>query len=190
MADYHDDQSELYHFGVKGMKWGIRKTIQEVHESNKRDREFNKNDQSLLFNLGKASVYAKRGNHLAKKLEKKNTKYNAKSLKSNNPKARQRIENKQQKTASKYLEKIANYDTKARKYLDLAHKGQEKADQMINDAKKRGEILRFGTYSGVYYFAPKVDKGSKKHWYNDPEYTNKYSDTYNKMIEKNIRHNS
>ena len=85
---------------------------------------------------------------------------------------------------------MANYDTKARKYLDLARTGQKKAEQMINDAEKRGEILKFDTYSGGYYFEPKIDKESKKHWYNDPEYTDKYSDTYNKMIEKNSRHNS
>lgn len=150
----------------------------------KRDREFNKNDHSIQLNLGKASVYAKRGNHLAKKLAKKNAKYNAKVLKSNNQKYRSRIAQKQQKTASKYLEKMAEYDIKARKCLDLARKGKEKAEQMVNDAEKRGEILRFDPYTGEYYFASKVDKRSNQ--YNYP----RYIDKQNKMIEKNTRSNS
>ena len=175
---------ELYHFGVKGMKWGVRKTIKEAHESIRRNREFNSNDHALMYNLSKASANVKRGNNLAKKLAKKNTKYNEKFSKSNNQKSRQRIVQKQQKTTSKYLEKMANYDTKARKYLDLARKGKEKAEQMINDADKRGEILRFDPYTGEYYFASKVDKRSNQ--YNYPGYTDKQ----NKMIEKNSRHNS
>lgn len=31
------NEDELYHFGVKGMKWGVRKTVQTVKEANKRN---------------------------------------------------------------------------------------------------------------------------------------------------------
>lgn len=164
------ENDELYHFGVKGMKWGVRKTVREVKEANKRNKDFNKNDRYILFNLGKGSIYAKRRNHLEKKLSK----------------------TKRKRTISKYEEKIGKYDTKSRKYLDLASKGKEKSEQMINDAKKRGEILKFNNATGKYYFAAKIDKESKKHVWTDnsPDYTDKYSDTYDKMIKKNYRNNS
>lgn len=164
------NEDELYHFGIKGMKWGVRKTVKTVKEANKRNQDFNKNDRYILSNIGKGSFYAKRRNHLEKKLSNK----------------------KRKRTISKYEEKIAKYDTKSRQYLDLARKGKEKSERMINDAKKRGEVLKFNNSTGKYYFAPKIDNQSKKHLWTDnsPDYTDKYSDTYDKMIKKNYRNNS
>ena len=82
------------------------------------------------------------------------------------------------------MEKINQYDTKARRCLDLAKQGKAKADQMIKDADKRGEVLRYDPYTREYYFASKADKRSNQ--YNYPGYIDKQ----NKMIEKNTRSNS
>lgn len=68
------NEDELYHFGVKGMKWGVRKTVQTVKEANKRNQDFNKNDRYILSNIGKGSFYAKRRNHLEKNFLIKNGK--------------------------------------------------------------------------------------------------------------------
>ena len=61
---------------------------------------------------------------------------------------------------------------------------------MINDAKNRGEVLRWDNSLGVYYFSPKSNTEAKKHWWVDSDYSDKYSGIYNKMIEKNSRHSS
>ena len=55
---YDDDQSELYHFGVKGMKWGVRRAERKAHkeELNKPNASYDKWQR-----LADRSVYGKGG---------------------------------------------------------------------------------------------------------------------------------
>ena len=58
MVDYYDDESELYHFGVKGMKWGVRRAERKARraELNKQNTHYDKWQQSA-----DRQVYGKRG---------------------------------------------------------------------------------------------------------------------------------
>ena len=58
MVDYYDDQSELYHFGVKGMKWGVRRAERKARraELNKPNAHYDKWQRSA-----DRSTYGTRG---------------------------------------------------------------------------------------------------------------------------------
>ena len=58
MVDYYDDQPELYHFGIKGMKWGVRRAERKAHkeELNKPNASYDKWQR-----LSDRSVYGKGG---------------------------------------------------------------------------------------------------------------------------------
>ena len=55
---YDDDQPELYHFGIKGMKWGVRRAERKAHkeELNKPNASYDKWQR-----LADRSVYGKGG---------------------------------------------------------------------------------------------------------------------------------
>ena len=58
MVDYYDDEPELYHFGVKGMKWGVRRAERKARraELNKPNVHYDKSQR-----LADRAVYGKRG---------------------------------------------------------------------------------------------------------------------------------
>ena len=130
--------NELYHYGVRGMKWGVRRAMKELHESNSTGRKGGHNHavavlsshrdkiNKKLTSLDKQSarLEAKRYKQATKnapkiaKLEKKSSKYKLKAGKSFYT-----------STSNKRLHKSAKLDLKASKLKQAAAKTQAKIEK-------------------------------------------------------------
>lgn len=101
---------ELYHYGVKGMRWGVRRAMNELHESNR-------TGQKGSHNHAVASLSTHRD-----KINKKLTSLDKKSVK---------LEGKRYKQATKSNTKIAKLERKSAKALNKSYKTRsvEKAEK-------------------------------------------------------------
>ncbi len=107
---YYKQNDELYHYGVKGMRWGIRRAMKELHESNQTGRKGGHNHAVAVLSTHRD------------KINKKLTSLDKKS---------EKLEAKRYKQATKIEPKIAKLERKSSKALEKSYKTRsvEKAEK-------------------------------------------------------------
>lgn len=148
MADYMIVNGELYHHGVKGMKWGVHK---------RRDLKVAKRFAKVGKKRGAADFYREQGNtaykkhnenaavleKTAKKYEQKGSYIKAQAARKAAEAVRARGENiraSNYATADKYMKKADKLNQKASAYatkkrVDL---GKKKIDYILKESAKKG----------------------------------------------------
>lgn len=137
-AFYECGSDELAHYGVKGMKWGVRRAMKELHDSNREGRKGGHNHAVAVLDTHRKKINKKLGT-----LDKKSAKLEDKrhkQLTKSEPKIA-KLERKSAKlklkagkafytsTASKRLHKSAKLDLKVAKLKQSAAKTQAKIEK-------------------------------------------------------------
>ena len=143
------DANELYHYGVKGMRWGVRRAIKELHESNRDGRKGGHNHAVSVLSTHRDKI-----NKKLTALDKKSANLEAKRYKQATKNAEKiaKLERKSAKlklkagkafyteTASKRLHKSAKLDLKVAKLKESAAKTKAKIEKnnRLKETYKKG----------------------------------------------------
>lgn len=118
------DNHQLYHYGVKGMKWGVIRSRTRLSD---RVTRLNRNNEKLTKRVDDLNKAAKNYEAKSSKVNKGNSKYESRLAKATAKKAKYDI--KAQKEMSRRhtnIKKLGKYTAKSAKYNTKIMKAQKK----------------------------------------------------------------
>lgn len=125
------DDGELYHYGVKGMKWGVRRATKKLHTANQAG-----NEKQRSRAVASLSTHQRKINKKLASLDKKSVKLEKKRYEQATENATKiaKLERKANKARRKAAKTI--YTTTARKRLQKVAKLEYKASKLKEEMAK------------------------------------------------------